>query len=537
MSEFIMSGLTGLLGKQLSFGQADGTVGEDPSSSFGEILNMVMGNSETVSVPADLKGGEDTSAEITDMAADILSQAVQAIMSVTDEDANADAALPKAFSEKGKTAFTAALYKFLVREKNPDNTADIAADEKPDADLTVTECEADSLCEDIRKMWKDVPDSEKSLWAELLGKTADAAEEAPEDKDFELVSAIVKLCSSKSEKKAKPETDKTDLSAAAMMMQIMQVSPETEITEKADVSDIAAVSADDGGKNHQAAEITEILRELSPENVSADAVLPEKVTDFIRQMAKELKAEVRANTESGKISADVQAVVSDSSETGTDFHTQMFAVGRQSVMARVNRPLDVQSAQEKSSDVNAAAVLPDMTMAATQISAADETAVLTEETDITEQIISRVKLYTGSENLPAGSEKELTIRLSPEELGDLEIKIRNTDNGLEIAFAAERSEAARLIGDKASALAEAVAAGGSKLREMTVTEQIVTHESPDTGSYGQYGGEANFAGGRNSGSEGRRFVFSGSDAESSETDIEQNPQIFYNKEAKLWVSA
>ncbi len=532
-----MPGLTGLPGKQLFFGQADGVAGEEISASFGEILGMVMGNSETVSVPTVLQGAEDAPAETTDMTADILSQAVQAIMSVTDEDANADTALPEAFSEKGKAAFAASLYKFLVKSKAPDNTADIAADEKPDADLTVTGGEADSLCEDIRKMWKDVPGSEKSLWAELLEKTADAAQESPEDKAFELVSAVVKLCSPKSEKKAKSETDKTDLSAAAMMMQIIQISPETEITEKADASDIAAaVSAAEGEKEHQTVKIAETLRELSPENVTDDAALPEKVTDFIRQMAKELKAEVPAGTENGKIPADVQAVVSDSSEKGADFHTQMFAVGRQSVMARVNRPFDVQSAQEENAGVNAAAILPEVTSSA-QISVSDETSALTEETDITEQIISRVMLYTDSGNLPAGSEKELTIRLSPEELGDLEIKIRNTDDGLKIAFAADRSEAARLIGDKASALAEAVAAGGSRLREMTVTEQIVTHESPDAGSYGQYGGEANSAGGRNSGSEGRRFVFWGSDTEGSETDIEQNPQIFYNKEAKLWVSA
>ena len=160
-----------------------------------------------------------------------------------------------------------------------------------------------------------------------------------------------------------------------------------------------------------------------------------------------------------------------------------------------------------------------------------------ENEDVDVQILDRIDLYRDifSRNF---SEKEISVKLSPDELGNVEVKIKRTDDGFEISFTAQKAEAAELIADKASELEKAMASRGIALREMTVARQIVTNEADggmnnDTFGGGLYGGAQN---GQN-GSE-RHFTFGGNTLpDTSDQDSSNSSDSEFNREAKLWVSA
>ena len=538
MGEFIMPAVFGLSGQQLSVPQ-DALCADAPSASFGEFMSMVMGSTEISAAPQQVQEPSEDIPQ-ADFTA-VLAEAFEAVKEMAaDGGQQTEISLPEEFSPKGKEAFVTSLCRFLGNGKG-----DGAKAEKNEAVTADGEDmqEADIFPEDIRKIWQDVPESEKSLWAELFERIADIAEESGEEGTV-FTAALVKLCGVKSAKKSKDAApdENTAVSAAAMAMfipAVSVVSVENAASENIVDGDIAVTAVSEAVGNTediQNVEIQEIIQIVSDSDISS-----EELADFFKQAAAALSAQSEA--------ADIK--VTDglkSTETVTDsgIRPEMFAVGRQSVMSRASKPFEPIESESKTyaadnisdENIGAAAVnVPEATAAAKETAVVPQSEEIIPEYDIAEQIVNKIELYKELEGLTAGSQKELTIKLAPEELGELEVKIRSTKDGLEIAFAAERSEAVRLIGDKASALAEAVAAGGSRLREMTVTQQIVTHETGDTLSYGQYGGEANASGGRDFGEGGRRFVFSGSDTDSAETDGGQDPQIFYNKEAKLWVSA
>ena len=132
------------------------------------------------------------------------------------------------------------------------------------------------------------------------------------------------------------------------------------------------------------------------------------------------------------------------------------------------------------------------------------------------------------------------MKLSPESLGGVEIRIRRSDKGFEITFTAEKAEAAELIGNKAAELHEALALRGIALKELSVTRQIVTNESDGSLTDGTLSGNGGLYQGAQNGQSGsgRHFSFEGqtSDAASEAADESASEQNF-NREAKLWVSA
>lgn len=527
MGEFIMPAVLGLSGQQLSY--SGGALCEEaPSASFGEFMSMVMGGEEIPEVP---QQEQETSEDIpqADCTA-VMTEAFEAVREMAaDGEHRTGILLPEEFSSKGKAAFITALCRFLGSVERDGNEAETSEAVKADA-------------EDMRKIWQDVPENEKSLWAELFERIADI-EEGADEEGYVFTAALVRLCGVKSAKKGKDvEADaNTAVSAAAMLIpraMVTQICAENSVSGNVGAEDsmLRAVSEADGNaENIQNVDIIKIVHNVMESDVST-----EELAGFFRQTA----AELNAQSESSGISITAEPQITETLTDG-DIRSEMFTVGRQSVMLRANKPfekLDEESeafAASNAYDANIgeAANTSVNSAAAGEASAVAQSEEIVTEYGIEEQIVKKIELYRELEELTVGSQKELTIRLAPEELGELEVRIRSTEDGLEIAFAAERSEAARLIGDKAASLAEAVAAGGSKLREMTVTQQIVTRETGDTLSYGQYGGEAGASGGRDFGAGSRRFVFSDPGTESTETDGGQDPQIFYNKEAKLWVSA
>lgn len=146
-----------------------------------------------------------------------------------------------------------------------------------------------------------------------------------------------------------------------------------------------------------------------------------------------------------------------------------------------------------------------------------------------------------------GEVKEITVRLAPEELGTVDVKIAKDKEGITVTFTAESGEAARLIGDKAAALAEALASRGVRVKEMVVAEPIRTNESANTGFDGagngdsRYSSQSFYEGTDNGGQQSRHFAFDSSGGIISDiteaAEAAEDANIIYSKEAKLWATA
>jgi len=518
----------------------DGTEG----GTFGAVLGLLMtdtGDSMTV-LQADAKA--DTAPEIS--AADVLSAAVKG-ETVT--------RLPDVFTEKGAAAFIKALAAFS--EGNTDNAFSEA-------------------------VWDGVSPEERTAFAELLyaavgtfGDENVSTDTAP-DKVIRLVADIVvrsvKKSADDSGKKADVTEDAALMAGLSGFIRPVQViayeSASVPVVSDNDASNNGAITFADTADNYIAdaspvntaavsentadtevsvpegaqfvitGDISEKITELFPDKEQAADITaaferlsdaaPEEIASFCERLADGLKGSVE--------------VISPAPENTEAMHLDF---GRQSVrgfMSRVNRHDDIISEDDmqmliqdapKAQAVQAADIVSER---AVPESTVPEKAVIGNE-DVDVQILDRIDLYRDifSDNF---SEKEISVKLSPDELGNVEVKIKRTDDGFEISFTAQKAEAAELIADKASELERAMASRGIALREMTVARQIVTNEADggmnnDTFGGSLYGGAQN---GQNSSE--RHFTFGGSDlSDTSDQDSNSSSDSEFNREAKLWVSA
>lgn len=483
----------------------DGTEG----GSFGAVLGLLMTDTgdSTAVLQADAK--TDTAPEIS--AADVLSAAVK------DE---AVAKLPDVFTEKGAVAFIKALAAFS--EDNTDNAFSEA-------------------------VWDGVSPEERTAFAELLyaavgtfGDENVSTDTAP-DKVIKLVTDIVVRSAKKlvddSGEKADVTEDAALMAGLSGFIRPVQVvsyesySTESENTDNVNTAPVNAVSENVQTVSAESApvvitgDISEKITELFPDKEQAADITaavekladasPEEITSFCEKLADGLKGSVE--------------VISPAPENTESMHLDF---GRQSVqgfMSRVNRHDDIISEDgaqmliQNAPKAQAADIIPDE--------------AVPENEDVDVQIMDRIDLYRDifSDNF---SEKEISVKLSPDELGNVEVKIKRTDDGFEISFTAQKAEAAELIADKASELEKAMASRGIALREMTVARQIVTNEADggmnsDSFGGGLYGGAQN---GQN-GSE-RHFTFGGNTLpDTSDQDSNSSSDSEFNREAKLWVSA
>ena len=479
----------------------DGTEG----GSFGAVLGLLMTDTgdSTAVLQADAK--TDTAPEIS--AADVLSAAVKG---------EAVTKLPDVFTEKGAAAFIKALAAFS--EDNTDNAFSEA-------------------------VWDGVSPEERTAFAELLyaavgtfGDENVSTDTAP-DKVIRLAADIVVRSAKKSADDSGEKADVTEdaalmagLSGFIRPVQVISYDA-ADISDNSDTAPVNAVSENVQTVSAESApvvitgDISEKITELFPDKEQAADITaavekladasPEEITSFCEKLADGLKGSVE--------------VISPAPENTDAMHLDF---GRQSVqgfMSRVNRHDDIISEDgaqmliQNAPKAQSADIIPDE--------------AVPENEDVDVQIMNRIDLYRDifSGNF---SEKEISVKLSPDELGNVEVKIKRTDDGFEISFTAQKAEAAELIADKASELEKAMASRGIALREMTVARQIVTNEADggmnnDTFGGGLYGGAQN---GQN-GSE-RHFTFGGSNLpETSDQDSSSSSDSEFNREAKLWVSA
>lgn len=479
----------------------DGTEG----GSFGAVLGLLMTDTgdSTAVLQADAK--TDTAPEIS--AADVLSAAVKG---------EAVAKLPDVFTEKGAAAFIKALAAFS--EDNTDNAFSEA-------------------------VWDGVSPEERTAFAELLyaavgtfGDENVSTDTAP-DKVIRLAADIVVRSAKKSADDSGEKADVTEDAAlmaglSGFIRPVQVVSYDAaDISDNSNTAPVNAVLENVQTVSAESApvvitgDISEKITELFPDKEQAADITaavekladakPEEITSFCEKLADGLKGSVE--------------VISPAPENTEAMHLDF---GRQSVqgfMSRVNRHDDIISEDgaqmliQNAPKAQAADIIPEE--------------AVPENEDVDVQIMDRIDLYRDifSGNF---SEKEISVKLSPDELGNVEVKIKRTDDGFEISFTAQKAEAAELIADKASELEKAMASRGIALREMTVARQIVTNEADggmnnDTFGGGLYGGAQN---GQN-GSE-RHFTFGGNTLpDTSDQDSSSSSDSEFNREAKLWVSA
>ena len=479
----------------------DGTEG----GSFGAVLGLLMTDTgdSTAVLQADAK--TDMAPEIS--AADVLSAAVKG---------EAVAKLPDVFTEKGAAAFIKALAAFS--EDNMDNAFSEA-------------------------VWDGVSPEERTAFAELLyaavGTFGDenVSTDTSPDKVIRLAADIVVRSAKKSVDDSGEKTDVTENAAlmaglSGFIRPVQVVSYDAaDISDNSNTAPVNAVLENVQTVSAESApvvitgDISEKITELFPDKEQAADITaaiekladakPEEITSFCEKLADGLKGSVE--------------VISPAPENTEAMHLDF---GRQSVqgfMSRVNRHDDIIS------EDGAQMLIQNAPKAQAADIISDEAVPENEDVDV--QILDRIDLYRDifSGNF---SEKEISVKLSPDELGNVEVKIKRTDDGFEISFTAQKAEAAELIADKASELEKAMASRGIALREMTVARQIVTNEADggmnnDTFGGGLYGGAQN---GQN-GSE-RHFTFGGSNLpETSDQDSSSSTDSEFNREAKLWVSA
>lgn len=482
----------------------DGTEG----GSFGAVLGLLMTDTGdgTAVLQADAK--TDTAPEIS--AADVLSAAVKG---------EAVTKLPDVFTEKGAIAFIKAMAAFS--EDNTDNAFS-------------------------ETVWDGVSPEERTAFAELLyaavgtfGDENVSTDTAP----YKVIKLAADIVVRSAKKSADDSGEKADVTEDAALMaglsgfirpvQVISYgfhSTETKDTDNVNTAPVNAVSENVQTVSAESApvvitgDISEKITELFPDKKQAADITaavekladakPEEITSFCEKLADGLKGSVE--------------VISPAPENTEAMHLDF---GRQSVqgfMSRVNRHDDIISEDgmqmliQNAPKAQAADIIPEEAIPGNE--------------DVDVQIMDRIDLYRDifSGNF---SEKEISVKLSPDELGNVEVKIKRTGDGFEISFTAQKAEAAELIADKASELERAMASRGIALREMTVARQIVTNEADggmnnDSFGGGLYGGAQN---GQN-GSE-RHFTFGGNTLPDTDQDSNSSSDSEFNREAKLWVSA
>lgn len=132
--------------------------------------------------------------------------------------------------------------------------------------------------------------------------------------------------------------------------------------------------------------------------------------------------------------------------------------------------------------------------------------------------------------------QSITLRLSPEQLGDIRVTIVRKAGETSVAFEAQKSESAAVIGDRAAALAEALVSKGISLKEISVSDMGRNATSDD--GRGSQGYSENRQPGDNEGGHrySRHFYYSHEGDEQPEGDNFGAISSYYDKEANLWLS-
>lgn len=128
---------------------------------------------------------------------------------------------------------------------------------------------------------------------------------------------------------------------------------------------------------------------------------------------------------------------------------------------------------------------------------------------------------------------ELTIRLDPENLGRIEVKITSGNGGLTVAFAVENAQTGRLLSENVRELAAAVNRAGGDINEVYV---VSGNESTDGAQLSMAFSFANGFGGGQKDSGANQTGRQITPAENTENSVSETENITL-QEGKLWQTA
>ena len=128
---------------------------------------------------------------------------------------------------------------------------------------------------------------------------------------------------------------------------------------------------------------------------------------------------------------------------------------------------------------------------------------------------------------------ELTIRLDPENLGRIEVKITSGNGGLTVAFAAENAQTGRLLSENVRELAAAVNRAGGDINEVYV---VSGNDSTDGAQLSMAFSFANGFGGGQKDSGANQTGRQITPAENTENSVSETENITL-REGKLWQTA
>ncbi len=128
---------------------------------------------------------------------------------------------------------------------------------------------------------------------------------------------------------------------------------------------------------------------------------------------------------------------------------------------------------------------------------------------------------------------ELTIRLDPENLGRIEVKITSGNGGLTVAFAAENAQTGRLLSENVRELAAAVNRAGGDINEVYV---VSGNDSTDGAQLSMAFSFANSFGGGQKDSGANQTGRQITPAENTENSVSETENITL-REGKLWQTA
>lgn len=128
---------------------------------------------------------------------------------------------------------------------------------------------------------------------------------------------------------------------------------------------------------------------------------------------------------------------------------------------------------------------------------------------------------------------ELTIRLDPENLGSIEVKITSGNGGLTVAFAAESAQTGRLLSENVRELAAAVNRAGGDINEVYV---VSGNDSTDGAQLSMAFSFANGFGGGQKDSGANQTGRQTTPAENTENSVSETENITL-REGKLWQTA
>lgn len=128
---------------------------------------------------------------------------------------------------------------------------------------------------------------------------------------------------------------------------------------------------------------------------------------------------------------------------------------------------------------------------------------------------------------------ELTIRLDPENLGRIEVKITSGNGGLTVAFAAENAQTGRLLSENVRELAAAVNRAGGDINEVYV---VSGNDSTDGAQLSMAFSFANGFGGGQKDSGANQTGRQTTPAENTENSVSETENITL-REGKLWQTA